>query len=55
MQMIFFSPNTPHIDAVPWTLDAINGNGLGIFLLVCSLGLALTLGKYSDGTGEYVY
>jgi hypothetical protein len=55
VQMIFFRPNTPHDEAVPWTLDAINGNGLGMFLLVCSLCASLTLGKYSDGTGEYEY
>jgi len=37
VQTIFFpNPNTLYIDAVPWTLDAFNRNGLAIFLLVIS-------------------
>jgi len=35
IQSIFFpNPNTPYDDAVPWTLEAFNRNGLAMFLLV---------------------
>jgi phosphatidylinositol glycan class W len=35
IQILFFpSPNTPYDDAVPWVLEAINRNGLAIFLVV---------------------
>ena len=34
IQMLFFGLNTPHVDAVPYTLEAINRNGLALFLLV---------------------
>ena|SRR6266496_5193608 len=37
IQTVFFSaPNTPYDEAVPWTLEAFNRNGLVMFLLVCS-------------------
>ena len=36
VQTLFFpNPNTPYDEAVPWTLDAINQNGLAVFLIVC--------------------
>ena len=35
VQTIFFpAPNTPYDEAVPWTLEAFNRNGLAMFLLV---------------------
>jgi hypothetical protein len=35
IQSIFFAnPNTAYDDAVPWTLEAFNRNGLAMFLLV---------------------
>ena len=35
VQILFFpNPHTPYEDAVPWTLDAINRNGLAVFLIV---------------------
>ena len=37
IQTVFFSaPNTPYDEAVPWTLEAFNRNGLAMFLLVSS-------------------
>jgi glucosaminylphosphatidylinositol acyltransferase len=33
VQLLFFNYNTPNADAVPYTLEAINRNGLSLFLL----------------------
>jgi len=35
VQSIFFrNPNKTYAEAVPWTLEAVNNNGLFVFLLV---------------------
>ena len=41
IQLLFFNYNTPHADAVPYTLEAINRNGLPLFLLVFLFGIQL--------------
>ena len=42
VQTIFFpSLNTPYDEAVPWTLEAFNRNGLAMFLLVSSSSIKL--------------
>jgi glucosaminylphosphatidylinositol acyltransferase len=41
IQILFFGLNTPHVEAVPYTLEAINRNGLALFLLVYPLGVKL--------------
>ena len=44
VQMVFFpSSSTAYEDAVPWSLEAINRNGLAVFILVCCLFVAWKL------------